>query len=72
MNGPRDFHIEWSDSERERQILYNIDYMWNLEKWYKCIYLQNRNKVIEVEDKHGYQAGKGDGRLGLPSVHYYV
>ena len=31
MDGPRDCHTEWSKSERERQILYNIAYMWNLE-----------------------------------------
>ena len=31
MNGPRDYHIKWSKSERERQILYDITYMWNLK-----------------------------------------
>ena len=31
MDGLRDCHTEWSMSEREKQI-YNIAYMWNLEK----------------------------------------
>ena len=31
MDGPRDYHTKWSKSERERQILYNITYMWNLK-----------------------------------------
>ena len=31
VDGPRDCHTEWSKSEREKQILYNIAYMWNLE-----------------------------------------
>ena len=31
MNGPRDYHAKWSKSERERQISYDITYMWNLK-----------------------------------------
>ena len=31
-NGPRDSHTEWSKSDRERQILYDINHMWNLKK----------------------------------------
>ena len=32
MDGPRDSHTEWSKSDRERQISYDIAYMWNLKK----------------------------------------
>ena len=32
MDGPRDDHIKWSKSVRERQIYYDIAYMWNLNK----------------------------------------
>ena len=32
MNGPRDCHTEWSKSDRERQMSYDITYMWNLKK----------------------------------------
>ena len=32
MDGPRDCHTEWSMSDRERQISYDIAYMWNLKK----------------------------------------
>ena len=31
MDGPRDCHTEWSKSDRERQIPYDITYMWNLK-----------------------------------------
>ena len=31
VNGPRDSHTKWSKSDRERQILYDITYMWNLK-----------------------------------------
>ena len=29
MDGPRDYHTKWNKSERERQIPYDITYMWN-------------------------------------------
>ena len=51
MDGPRDYHTEWSKSDRERQILYDTAYMWNLRKGYKWTYLQNQNRVTDVENK---------------------
>ena len=40
MDEPRDYHTQWSKSERERQIPYDITYMWNLKKnsTNECIY----------------------------------
>ena len=32
MDGPRDDHTKGSMSDRERQISYDITYMWNLKK----------------------------------------
>ena len=32
MSGPGDYHTEWSKSDRERQISYDIAHMWNLKK----------------------------------------
>ena len=37
-------------SDRERQISYDITYMWNVKKGYKCTYLQNSNRVTDVEN----------------------
>ena len=31
MDATRDYHTKWSKSERERQISYDITYMWNLK-----------------------------------------
>ena len=31
MDGPRECHTEWSKSDREGKILYDIPYMWNLK-----------------------------------------
>ena len=32
MVRPRDDHTKWSKSDRERQIPYDITYLWNLKK----------------------------------------
>ena len=31
MDATRDYHTKWSKSERERQIPYDVTYMWNLK-----------------------------------------
>ena len=31
MDATRDYHAKWSKSDRERQIPYDITYMWNLK-----------------------------------------
>ena len=60
MDGPRDCHTEWSKSDRERQISYDIAYMWNLKNWYKWPYLQRRNRGLSCRKQiYGYQGGKG-------------
>ena len=30
-DGPRDYQTQWSESERERQITYDITYTWHLK-----------------------------------------
>ena len=52
MDQTRDYHTKWSKSDRERQIPYDITYMWNLKK---IIWLQNR--LTDIENEHGYQGG---------------
>ena len=37
VDGPRNCHTEWSKSEREKQILYINEYMWNLKNLVKTI-----------------------------------
>ena len=31
IDGPGDYHTKWSKSDRERQIMYVITYLWNLK-----------------------------------------
>ena len=43
--------IQSEVSQREKkQISYYITDMWNLEKWYRWTYLQNRNRDTDVEN----------------------
>ena len=32
MDGPRDWQTEWSKADREKQISYDIAYMWCIKK----------------------------------------
>ena len=32
MDGPRDYHTEWGQSDREGEVVYDIAYMWSLKK----------------------------------------
>ena len=59
MDGPRDCHTEWSKADRERQISYDAAHMWNLKKGYKWIYIQNRNRITDVENKRMVTRGEG-------------
>ena len=32
MDAPRGYYVKWNKSNRERQILYDFTYMWNLKQ----------------------------------------
>ena len=49
MDGPRDYHTKWNQSDKEKY--HDITYLWNLKKWYKWTYLQNRNRLTDIENK---------------------
>ena len=59
---PRDCHLKSNKSEREKQVSYNITYMWNLEKWYRWTYAQNGNRDTYTENK--LMDAKGEGEVG--------
>ena len=71
MDGPT-CHTEWSKSDRERQISYDIAYMWNLKKWYKWTYLQNRNRVTDVENKLMVTMGERRGKDKLGDWDWHI
>ena len=63
MDGPRDYHTKWSKSERERQLSYNIAYMWNLkkEKTQMNLFTKQKQTHRHIKQTYGYQRGKGGG-----------
>ena len=63
MDGPREYYTKWSKPDRERQISYDITYMWNLKKWYKWAYLQNRNRLKDIENKLMVTKGESGGGI---------
>ena len=63
MDGTRVYHDKCSKLDRERKISHDITFMWNLKKWYKWTYLQNRNRLTDIEKKlclpKGEEGGEG-------------
>ena len=47
MDGLRDCHTEWSKSNREIEISYDITYADSQKMIYKWTYFQNRNRLRE-------------------------
>ena len=62
--------IELSEVSQREKDKYDITYMWNVKKkkkWYKWIYLQNRNRLTEIENKLMVTKGEREERdkLGI-------
>ena len=65
MDGPRNDHTWRSKVDRERQMLYDITYMWNL--------INNINELISKQKQthrprkqsYGCQKGRGADKLGV-------
>ena len=61
-------------SQQEKNKSYIHAHMWNLEQWYRCSYLQTRNRDTDVENKFmntkgGKQVVGWTGKLVLTSMH---
>ena len=58
------YYVKWRKSDRERQILYDINYVQNLKnatnQWIK----QKRTRLIEIENKLMVTSGKREGGRG--------
>ena len=60
MDGPRGHFEKWNKSNRERQILYDFTYMWNLKNKTNKTEQKQTHRYWEQTDD--YQRGEG-GRL---------
>ena len=73
MHEPRDCHIEWSNSENEKQVLYINTYIWNLESDIDHLICKTELKT-HVENKYkDIKVGKGGwNELGDEDWHLYT
>ena len=51
VDEPRACYIEWSKSEREKQISHINAYVWSLDKWPWRAYLQGSNRDADMENR---------------------
>ena len=71
MDGPRDF-TKKSKSERERQIPYDITYIWNL-KYNTNEHIYKTNKLTDIKNRLAVARKEArTGISGLADVNNYV
>ena len=51
MDEPRDCHTEWSKSDREREISYEVSYMHNLKRNDTNQLIYKTERLIDIENK---------------------
>ena len=63
MDGPRDCHTEWSNSDREGEVSYDIPYIWNLKRndTNKLIYQTETDSQTENKLMAAGREEQGDG-----------
>ena len=77
MDATRDYHTKGNKSERERQISYDITYMWNLKHdTNEPTYATETDSLTKRTDlwlPRGRGVGEGwSGNLGLADANYYI
>ena len=73
MDGPRDYHTKWSKPEIERQIPYNITYIWKLNM--TQMHVSMKQKQTHRGQIYGCEVGGPVGRiwsLGLAAINCYI
>ena len=62
MDGPRDYHTKWSQTEKDKYQWYHL-YVESKKKCDKWTYLQNRNRLTDAENKLTITQGEGEGGI---------
>ena len=74
MAEPREYYAHWNKSDREREILYVITYMWKLKNKTNEWTYQNRNRPTDIENKSvvtsAEKNGEGRGKVGMGIKRY--
>ena len=69
MDGPTDYHTKWSLSQKETNTIWYHLYV-DSKIGYNWIYLQNRNRFIDLEDQRERQWGRD--KLGVWDYIKYI
>ena len=75
MDGPREYYAQRSQSERERQILYDVIYLWNLKNNTNESTHKNQNRPTNIENKLMFTKKGEEGKIrsmGLTDTNYYT
>ena len=73
MDGSRDYHSKWQKAERERQIPYDITYVWNLKYDTNELIYETKTTSKHRKQTYSYQRGKGAGdKLGVWDQHIHT
>ena len=73
MDGPGDYHTKWSNSDRERQITYDITYMRNPKKIIQMFLFAKQKHTHRLREwTYGYQVGREGGRDQLGVWHWHI
>ena len=59
MDRHRYYHTVRNQTKKDKYHMISLIFG-ILKKWYKCTYLQNRNRVTDVENKLKVTTGKGE------------
>ena len=57
------YYKEWSKSKRETLSQYINTYIWNLERWYRWPYMQDRKRNSNVKNRLLDSVGEGKGEM---------
>ena len=76
VDEPRAYYIQWSKSEREKQISYISACTWNLKRWCWLTYLQGSSGDADIKNRLVDIVGKArvgwSGRAALKHTHQHM
>ena len=74
MDGPRDCHTEWSNSDRQREISYDIGFFFQNKKIRMNLFTKQEQTHRLKEQTYGYQGIwlEGKSRLGVWDWHVHT
>ena len=76
VDEPRAYYIQWSKSEREKQISYISACTWNLKRWCWLTYLQGSSGDADIKNRLVDTVGKvrvgWSGRAALKHTHQHM